>query len=138
MPYKVAWEPPAGVVLKLSGVVSSHDFVAGVREVHGDMRYVDLRYVIDDLSEIERFEVDATTIENVFTASVGAGMANESRKIYVVTTDPQVLSQLRQMTGIYDDILPISVYSTIEAAQAARDNDLRDFQPRFPQGRHPR
>ena len=138
MPYEVIWEPPSGVVLRLTGVVTGHDFVTGVGVVHDDPRYDDLRYVIDDLSALEKFAVDSTTIEIVFANSVGAGMSNPNRRIYVVATDPEVLAQLNGIIDLYGDILPLSIHAAVEDARAALDKDLKDFQPAFPRGRLPR
>lgn len=125
MPYTVQWETPKGVVLVLTGVVQSAEFKRAVHEVHSSPHYDRLRYVIDDLSGIAAFNVDAETIDDVFASSVGAGMVNPNRRIYVVATDPTVLKHLARMTQHYAGGLPISLYSALADARKAVEVDLQ-------------
>lgn len=126
MPYTVHWETPHGVVLALTGVVQSAEFKKAVHEVHSSPHYDQLRYVIDDLSAIEAFDVDAETIDDVFASSVGAGMVNPNRRIYLITNDQVVLANLARMTQRYAGGLPIELHASMADARKAIEVDLKN------------
>jgi len=119
MPYSITWEPPFGVHLHLHGVLTAPEFVSAVREVHSSPAYDTLRYVIDDLSELDTFDVPRAIVLEVFAASIGAGMVNPNRKIYVVTTNELVLFYLRMVGETYAGALPIHPYPALEEARKA-------------------
>ena len=123
MPYSVTWEAPAGVWLRLYGAVTAAEFVKAVHEVHSHHHYDGLRYVIDDLSGMEDFEVDMTTVLEVLAASIGAGMVNPNRRIYVVSDHEKIIGYLKMVAEEYGEALPIARYSTLEQARGAIEAD---------------
>lgn len=112
----------------LHGVVTAKEFVAAVNEVHSHAAYDALRYVIDDLSQISAFDVSKEVIFDVFAASVGAGMVNPNRRIYVVVTHEGVLSHLNLVQEMYAGALPIQHYPTLDDARKAIAEAARDPQ----------
>ena len=138
MPYTVTWEPPHGVLLTLTGNVSSEDFIAAVGVVHRDRRYDDLRYIIDDLSDVVTFDVDELAVENVFAGSVGAGLSNPNRMIYIVVTHQQVKDSLAKVRADYGEMLPITLFATLEDARTAWTKASENYSPTFPAARVPR
>lgn len=125
MPYAIHWEPPSGVVLEAFGNFNSAELQEAVHAVHASAHYDDLRYVIDDLSGVENFDADIETIEYVFAASVGAGMGNPNRRIYVVATNAVVRHHLARLIAAYDDALPITIHETIVEARDAKDANIQ-------------
>jgi hypothetical protein len=124
MPYKENWESNTGVVVKYTGVVTNSEVIKVVKDAHADHRYDRLRYVIHDLLEVDAFDVDLHAIQEVFAASVGAGMTNPNRKIYVVSNNATVLDYLGQYLKDYSGALPIKAYTNMVDAYRARDADL--------------
>lgn len=123
MAYSVTWEPPGGVWLRLYGEVTAPEFIKAVSEVHSHHDYDGLRYVIDDLSDLADFDVDLSTVLEVLAASIGAGMVNPNRKIYVVSEHQKIVDYLKMVAHDYGNALPIALYSTLEQARSAIEAD---------------
>lgn len=130
MPYAIRWEPPSGVVLKLSGTINNLELRDAIHGIHASPNFDGLRYVIHDLSRLESFEVDEAVIEAVFASSIGAGIVNPNRHIYVATTNEVVLGHLSRLAETYEDALPISIHATLAEATMAKDADMKTSPPR--------
>jgi len=131
MPYEAKWESQTRLVVKYTGTVTNSEVIKVVTQAHADPRYERLRYVIHDLSEIEAFDVDVHAIQEVFAASVGAGMTNPNRKIYVVSNNATVLKYLSQYLKEYSGALPIKGFASMTEAYRAKDADLAESNPTF-------
>lgn len=119
MPYEIQWEAPLGVVLAFSGEIQGGQLIRAVEEVHSSVTYDQLRYVIDDLSEVTVFDVNSEVIEDIFASSVGAGLSNPHRRIYVVATIPCVVEHLDRMMKLYEGGLPIELHDSMASARNA-------------------
>lgn len=106
MSYQIVWEP-RGVVKRFVGYLTDHDMLQSVLDTESDSRFDDLRYVINDFSDITGSCVDTTIVEDISIADKGASRSNPSIHIAVITRAPEV----RHLAECYANS-PLNAYET--------------------------
>ena len=96
MPYEVSWEP-LGVVARFSGVFSDEDLIAEQWEVYANPLFPAMKYLIVDLSLVEKFAVSSETVRTVAVSDKRASETNPDVKIAVITS----AAVIRGMSNIY-------------------------------------
>ena len=86
MSFGLKWESD-GVVKKFTAVVNDEDFIAATTEVQNHPDFSRIWFVINDLSDVNSFEVSPQTIETYFSSVANAYRANDKIKITFVSQD---------------------------------------------------
>ena len=89
MPYNIIKEPH-GSYKKFFGHVTGAEFLQSVFENHGDPRFDQMQYTINDLLEIESHAITLKSFEIAVTRGTQVAERNPTRKIAVVTADPLI------------------------------------------------
>ncbi|MBI5785336.1 MAG: hypothetical protein HZA64_07770 [Rhodocyclales bacterium] len=116
MTYEVAWEG-RGAVKRFFGHVTEDDMLQSVLETESDRRFDDLRYVINDFTDITGSSVTLPTIEDIAIADIGASHSNPSIRIAVVTTDPDIEALVNHYANSPLNAYETRIFSSMEAAR---------------------
>ena len=90
------WEPE-GVVARYSGAVSGDDLLECVRRIQADARFDDARYVIHDLSAIDRHGIGEMTLSDVAVLHIGAAASSPNCRIVFVTEDAVLAGNIERI-----------------------------------------
>lgn len=95
MAFENRWEQ-RGVHRKYDGAVSGRDLLLAVREVEGDSRFDELRYIINDFSTVTEQSITEQDIEEIAALDYAAAFTNPHIRLAIVTNDPtiQALAEL--------------------------------------------
>jgi hypothetical protein len=85
MSYEVIWEEK-GIHWKYKGVMSNNDLLQSNQSIYGDPRFDKMRYQIVDMLDVESFEVDLETMEEVTVMDMAASKTNPLVIVAVVAT----------------------------------------------------
>ncbi len=118
MSYEVIWEEK-GINWKYSGVLTNNDILQSNTLIYGDPRFDKMRYQIVDMLDVESFEVDRETMEEVAVMDIAASGTNP----YIVVAVVSIRSQAERLNEIYETTTDKSPWETelfdsIEAARA--------------------
>ena len=90
MPYSMTWEPK-GVLKRFAGTVSWPEYARSQEEVLGDPRVDDIRYIINDLLDVESYSITPDEAEYSAAITRGASMSNPRVRITYVTRDARIM-----------------------------------------------
>lgn len=90
------WEPE-GVVAKYSGAVSGDELLECVRRIQADARFDDTRYVIHDLSAIDRHGIGEATLTDVAVLHIGAAASCPNCRVVFVSTDSGLAGNIEKV-----------------------------------------
>ena len=118
MPYKNNWEE-SGLYRKFSGEISGREVLGSNLSIQGDCRYDEIKYVINDFTQIEKYDVCDTDIQLLANVDNVAAISKPNLKIAMVAT----LESLNDWTHKYCEKMQGSsyvcrVFGTIEDAYA--------------------
>lgn len=118
------WEPE-GVLARYSGAVSGDDLLECVRRIQADARFDDTRYVIHDLSAIDRHGIGEMTLSDVAVLHIGAAASSPNCRIVFVTEDAVLAGKIETiLTSPLMKSYEVRVESSLLAAR-----DWIDAQP---------
>ena len=117
MPNVSTWEEK-GLYRVFSGKISGEEVLQSNLDTHGDPRFDDLRYVINDFTQVSDFEVTESDIEIIAVVDDVAVLSNPKIKIALVVT----LRSLLEWVGLYcekmeDATYICGIFSTVEEAR---------------------
>lgn len=92
MAYQTTWEPPSGAYKKFAGHVSDDELLRSVSRLHGDARFDDLRYVINDFLDVESFDVSEDNVMYIAAMDAAAARSNPNIRVVIVVTDAKALA----------------------------------------------
>lgn len=98
MPISLQWEPH-GVVRVITGDVETGELLNSVADLQNDPRFDELRFVVEDLSEVGAVQLDDAGMDMLIASAIGAAFSNPHIRIAVVATSPQVHSLARQFAA---------------------------------------
>lgn len=118
MPYEIIWET-RGVVKRHHGFLAGHELVAASREIQGDPRFDDLRYIINDFLDVDDHAVDKAAIEYFACLRIGAAQVNRQvLSPFVATRDPGLAIGSLLQEPNYENGHPVSIFPTLADARA--------------------
>ncbi|MDD5248742.1 MAG: hypothetical protein PHY45_07145 [Rhodocyclaceae bacterium] len=117
MAFDIVWEA-RGAYKKFCGHVADDELLQSVRELHGDARFDDVRYVINDFLPIDSFAIAADTVLYIAAIDHAAARSNANIKIAVVTTDPQAAALAELYIASPLHAYPTRVFATLAEARA--------------------
>ncbi len=115
MPFTLTWKDH-GVYKKFTGFVSFQEYARSQEMVLGDPRTDDLRYVINDLLDVEGYSVTLHEAEYAAAFNRGASLSNPRLRIAYVTRDIKAITLLKLVSVLSS--FPIKTFATIEEARA--------------------
>ena len=126
MSYELVWEPE-GVVARFSSTVSTDEFIRSVKQIQGDSRFDDARYVISDFSEATGDKICEDTLTELSAMHYGAHASNPNCRIAFVTADQAFAERIKQILLSPDMIsYQVEVSPTVTEAR-----DWLDSQPQL-------
>lgn len=126
MAFELVWEPD-GVVKRFSGTVSADEFLRSVKQVQGDSRFDDVRYIISDFSDGLADKISEDILTELSAMHYGAYASNPNCRIAFVTTDQAFAERIRRILLSPDMIS----YQVEVSATLAEARDWLDSQPQL-------
>ncbi len=117
MAYQNVWEK-RGIYRKYQGFITGLDLLNAVREVEGDARFDQIRYVINDFSEVTEQAISQQDLEEVAALDYAAAFSNPNIRLAVVATDPSITEMASLYSEFSDSPYPTEIFSEIESARA--------------------
>jgi hypothetical protein len=105
--YEIIWEP-RGVVKRFFGHVTSHDMLQSVVETEMNVRFDDLRYVINDFLDITGISSLPQDVEEISVIDKGASMSNS--RIHIALASDYANSPL--------NVYPTRIFSSLGEARS--------------------
>ncbi|MCX7251980.1 MAG: hypothetical protein NTX37_10900 [Burkholderiales bacterium] len=127
MTCETIWENK-GVLKRLSGHVSADEFVSSVEAIQADPRFDDIRYVINDFSQVSSHELDADLLQELAAIQYGAQASNpQVRAVYVGLGGDPVLTQLLQsiLIGSQRSVYRVALFETLPQARDWLQGEMR-------------
>ncbi len=114
MTCEMTWER-RGVYKRFAGFVSYEEYARSQERVLGDPRTDDLRYIINDLREMEGYSVTREQLEYLAAFNRASSYSNPEVRIAYVTTDLKIILLLKAAALV--STYPLKAFSTPEAAR---------------------
>lgn len=127
MPCEIIWEHK-GVLKRLSGHVSAEEFVRSVEAIQADPRFDDIRYVINDFSQVTSHELDADLLQELAAIQYGAQASNpQVRAVYAgLKHDPELAGLLQSiLIGAKRSVYRVAVFETLPQARDWLQGEMR-------------
>lgn len=127
MPCETIWENK-GVLKRLSGHVSADEFVHSVETIQADPRFDDIRYVINDFSQVSSHELGADLLQELAAIQYGAQASNpQLRAVYVGLGGDPELAQLLQSILISSkrSVYRVALFETLPQARDWLQGEMR-------------
>ncbi len=117
MPNKAVWEPK-GLYREFSGIVTSREILQAVLRVYGDPRFDELKYVINDFSQVEGVELDELNIKKVAYLDKASARSNPKIKIAFVTQNEAFYEYAALYSKFVEDLpWQTEVFPSLEQAR---------------------
>lgn len=114
MSHEITWEA-RGVYKRFTGFVSYEEYARTQEEVLSDPRVDSIRYVINDLLEVEGYSVTRDQVEYLAAFNRGTSFSNPRIRIAYVVKTPA--ARLLVKAGSMISSLTLKDFSTLEAAR---------------------
>ena len=114
MGYELTWERK-GVYKHFTGVVKGQDYLRIQTEVFGDPRFDQLRYVINDLLDVEAFDFALEDAEYAAAYNRGPSYTRPRLDVAYITTDPNIVTLIDRMRELSS--YPLHVFPTLGRAR---------------------
>ena len=127
MPCEIIWEHK-GVLKHLSGHVSADEFVHSVETIQADPRFDDIRYVINDFSQVTSHELDADLLQELAAIQYGAQASNpQVRVVYVgLKNDPELARLLQSiLVGAKRSVYRVALFDSLPQTRDWLQGELR-------------
>lgn len=107
-----------GFYRKFSADCSVREIVDSNLESHGDPRFDEIAYVINDFTEVENFDLDVEDIRIIASLDGAAAISRPALKIAVVALNPDIVSWFRlYMECIEDTGYQSRLFTSVEDAR---------------------
>lgn len=116
MSYEITWEP-FGVVKRFYACLTGDDLKQTGMQLHGDARFDEIRYVINDFLGVTEVAVTEADVEEINAIDNAASYSNRKLKLSVVATNERIVELARQYGNSPDNVHPFGTFSTIDAAR---------------------
>lgn len=120
MPYQMTWVNSAVVHKRFYGALSMNDVMQSSTELHRDYRFDNLKFSINDFSEVTSVPdgVDKSALDDLAAASIGASLSKPHLKVAVVTTNRLIADMSRRYMEATAGAWAAEVFPTLDAARA--------------------
>ena len=100
MGYKITWEDRV-VVKRYWGRLTADEFFKSSESIRGERRFDDIRYIINDLTDVESHDFDEEAIIQAVAMHLGTTAFNPNYRIAFVTGN----HELANLAGRINDVL---------------------------------
>jgi hypothetical protein len=115
--YQVFWEE-AGAYKRFAGHVSDDELARSVSGMHGDRRFDDLRYVINDFLGVESFDITEENVSYIAAIDGAAARSNPHIRVALVVAHPGAADlAMRYVTSPWT-VYPTRIFHSVDAARA--------------------
>lgn len=114
MAISLHWEP-RGVRRACSGDIGFDEYMQSVAELHNDLRFDTLRFIIEDFSLVESVHMCSSDVDMVIASAIGAAYSNPHIRVAAVARS----ASLRGLLGQFFHLSPY-VSRLFDAMPAAR------------------
>lgn len=90
MSYNNKWEEN-GLLRDFTGHITGQEVLNSNLSMHGDARFYNIKYIINDFTQIETFEVTDIDIAEIVVIDNVAALSKHQLKIIIVATDETLL-----------------------------------------------
>lgn len=88
MSYELVWEPE-GVLNRLSGTVSTREFIRSIEKIQGAPQFQEASYVINDFSGVTEREIGQQALEHLAAFHFGVLAYHPNCRMIFVTNDQE-------------------------------------------------
>lgn len=117
MAYQVFWEE-SGAYKRFAGHVSDDELARSVSGIHGDRRFDDLRYVINDFLGVESFDVTAENVTYIAAIDGAAARSNPHIRIALVVAHPEATDLAMRYIASPWTVYPTRIFPSLDEARA--------------------
>ncbi|MFW2372445.1 MAG: hypothetical protein ACN4GM_04935 [Gammaproteobacteria bacterium] len=116
MSHQNTWEEN-GLYRKFSDKISGEEILTSNLAIHGDARFDDIRYVINDFTQVVKFEAAEIDILKIATIDNVGAISNSYLKIAIVATSESVLDWIHQYCKqMQDSPLECKIFESVNDA----------------------
>lgn len=115
MAYELQWEA-RGVYKRFNGHVSFPEYARSQELVLGNVRSDDIRYVSNDLLEVEGYAITTEEAEYLAAFNRGTSLSNPHLRVAYVTTDLKIALLVKLVAPLLS--FELKVFPTLAAARA--------------------
>jgi len=94
MAYDTKWEPE-GIYRHHSGFVTGREMIESAKQTQSDPRFDEMRYVIDDFTDITGHDLSIDAFTYLAASNYGAHASNPNCRLVYVTTDTNLVKIIR-------------------------------------------
>ncbi len=117
MAYSNTWEEK-GLYRVFTGITSGLEVIDSNLSIHGDPRFDEIHYVLNDFTAIEGFEVSELDISLIANVDKAATMSKPILKIAIVTTCSDLLQWVEKyLQRMSDSSYTCCVFDNLEDAR---------------------
>lgn len=117
MSYEIVWLPK-GAVKRFYGQLTGQDIYRSVIEVEQDIRFDELRYVINDFLDVTNVLIGDLDIREIAAIDRAASMTNPHIHIAILTADPGIAELARQYAESEFNVYPTQIFGSRAEADA--------------------
>jgi len=116
MSHQNTWEEH-GLYRKFNDKISGEEILTSNLSIHGDARFDNIRYVINDFTDVVEFEAAEIDVLKISTIDNVAARSNSYLKIALVATSGPLLRWIHQYCKqMQDSPLECEVFETVNSA----------------------
>jgi len=115
--YEIVWEPH-GVIKRYSGLLTDNDMIQSVIDAEKDVRFDELRYVINDFLATTGVSLTNESVEEISVMDSGAACTNPNIRIAVVTSLPEIKELATLYANSPLNAFPTRIFHTLGEARS--------------------
>jgi len=117
MPHTLSWRD-GGLFRTFTGMVTGTEILESNLEMHGDRRFDEIKYVINDLSQINDFDISTDDITALQTVDRVAEYSNARLKIAIIVSNNEALIELATLyrKSMQDNAYEAEIFANLEEA----------------------
>jgi hypothetical protein len=123
MAYQNIWEK-RGIYRRYEGVVTGSDLLSAIHEIEGDIRFDQIRYVINDFLAVSEQAITQEELEEVAALDYATSLSNANIRLAIVTADPLLLEIADRYRALSDSPYPTRTFAQLRAARVWCDGEL--------------
>ncbi len=106
MPYNNFWEKN-GVYRKYNNYITGTEILQAIEDVHNDIRFDSISYVINDLLNVSKYDISDKDIKTIAVIDSAAALSNENIKVAIVATQ----TDFEEMYPLYNELASKSSFA---------------------------
>lgn len=102
MPYQNSWEGN-GLYRLFTGTISGQEIIQSNLELHGDARFYDIEFIVNDFTQITEFQFSEMELTSVVALDNVATMSKHTLKIAIVATHEALLKWISEYCKLMEE-----------------------------------